>query len=688
MHKPIPQDLNAYKEGLRFVAFRGGKRIAYASTAAEALTRGDSVFALVAHMDRAGRLFVTLVAANWQTRNPSSGSKQRTRGTRIEVAQDWVDGKKFVAKGALAARAERSAHVARDRFGDMLARSRQPVDTNWGTFLGPGARKHEAELRADHAKYLADARANRPQLPNPHHRTITLQVGGGRKAVIKFMVWPLYGVGYGWEIPNTNGLCTELWQTPRDAMEDLRDAMREDAEATGDVWDTAQVEAAIAKEPARNPSSGAKQRTRGTRTAQERKAWLGHITPNEDHNAKLELAGDFRRMVKRHPANREQYTTWHKQWMQEARELRPQLQNPSEAWTYGVERRVDRHDPWRPIGGKYPTELDARNFAITVEGQVRLCRWRGDQWEVVAERNPSATVGLGHAPTSRMFAGLSSIERNRALHNARAQIATDRAAELRFIYTWDDTKDWNERVTAMDAAIKKANKANAALDRAWVKAGGIIAKRNPATRQIDVVTNAKKAQLILAKAMRQSIAKPGDQKTIKALAQAQRDFNGSQRALADFVRAGSTAQALALAGGRRRPSTGTGLIANPAKPVQNPNRQVDHVVLPHLRDQVRRAAATGKIWQHEARKILSDLASPYSAHQIEGLAAAKRAIRNPCKPSTADKAAFAKLFKAKMGRASSPAAQDDLENLRAAFLAGHVTLAQISSRNRTRKGRV
>lgn len=53
--------------------------------------------------------------------------------------------------------------------------------------------------------------------------------------------------------------------------------------------------------------------------------------------------------------------------------------------------------------------------------------------------------------------------------------------------------------------------------------------------------------------------------------------------------------------------------------------------------------------------------------------------KQAAKPSPADKAEFAKLFKKLMGDAESPADQDDLEDLKASFLAGDVTLKQIKS---------
>ncbi len=71
MHAPVKQDTIAWMQGLRFVAFRGGKRAAYATTSAEARSAGDTVCALVPHATRDDQLYVTLVRANPRRRNPA-----------------------------------------------------------------------------------------------------------------------------------------------------------------------------------------------------------------------------------------------------------------------------------------------------------------------------------------------------------------------------------------------------------------------------------------------------------------------------------------------------------------------------------------------------------------------------------------------------------------------------------------
>jgi hypothetical protein len=144
---PVPQDIRAWQIGMRFVAFRAGKRTAYATTAAEARTQGDAIYALVPHATRDDKVYVTLVAAN-----PSSGAKQRARSTRYF--------RRPLSTG--------DAHAYKTELAE------------WSRGLAVTDPRHKKQYIADAKRFLRSAKAVRPPLPNPsgHVWRLTFDYGG------------------------------------------------------------------------------------------------------------------------------------------------------------------------------------------------------------------------------------------------------------------------------------------------------------------------------------------------------------------------------------------------------------------------------------------------------------------------------------------------------------------------------
>ena len=104
---------------------------------------------------------LTGVRSTGKTRNPSSGAKQRSRGTRTYQDKGWLARLKGTGgKGQEHARALRSAVHARKLVGEFIA------DHDLKGRPRPYPIEKDVWYQ-EHQEELARARRNRPQLPNP-----------------------------------------------------------------------------------------------------------------------------------------------------------------------------------------------------------------------------------------------------------------------------------------------------------------------------------------------------------------------------------------------------------------------------------------------------------------------------------------------------------------------------------------
>lgn len=204
-------------------------------------------------------------AAQYRPRLPNpGGAKQRARGTRSHgTATVALDGGLFSAGGMHASALEAAARARRN--------------------LKAGKQSREKE---EHRRALARAGRNRPRLPNPDPR---IRVGVGITAIVEYFDgsdgWNRKG--YSWSIPATSGVASESFETKRDALVDLRQALEEAiAEGMGE-FDLAALNKVLG--PKLNPSSGARQRGRDVRDYR-------NIYPSRSgqHAQWLTAAGRFR----------------------------------------------------------------------------------------------------------------------------------------------------------------------------------------------------------------------------------------------------------------------------------------------------------------------------------------------------------------------------------------------------------
>lgn len=106
-------------------------------------------------------------------RNPSSGAKQRARGTRSLKGETY-------AQTSAGDRASQEAREIRKQIAGYKQRAAVPLSEAWGSFSGPRALEHVPALKGKHKEALTKARSHHPKLPNPseaHHlKEATLQL--------------------------------------------------------------------------------------------------------------------------------------------------------------------------------------------------------------------------------------------------------------------------------------------------------------------------------------------------------------------------------------------------------------------------------------------------------------------------------------------------------------------------------
>ena len=290
-------------------------------------------------------------------RNPSSGAKQRSRGTRGRGGFLPPEVSGWTSPGS------HHGWYMNEAADLRRAGKAYPPPANVGGRVERG-------VKSVHAELLGEARSSRPKLPNPG-----MDFSLHQKALAADEAWSaegtrVFGKQWGNARYDARGV-----STPELAR--LHAAFAR----TGEEW-----RKSVQSVRQRNPSSGSKQRSRGTRDFSQP---YGR-TPDAAIGARyLESAAELRATMGKHPEKRAGMRQWHKFDVESARYHRPKLPNPSTSTrelgalmtSYGTGAR----DPLYRVGtlfyaGKRPGAVDVQAATSAVADEI-------DAFERNAKRN-------------------------------------------------------------------------------------------------------------------------------------------------------------------------------------------------------------------------------------------------------------------------------------------------------------